>query len=189
MVSPYGRASLRSAGCTSFLSSLFTLFLGRFGILDAAWRFISGRIGDFADFDLPVAYSALGTWLRIHCRPIEHTSVTQREPRAVPRTLDAIAAELSLRQRPAQMGAGFSKGKNPLATTNQQNRHSVIVSAFQFSLRQLRFRKNRFKILRKFFAAGVVYSDLLLINQVSTQIGCSCCHRISQYREAATRSA
>src|SRR5205085_9019254 len=102
-----------------FLSTLFALFFGRFGILAAARRFCDCSIADLADFDLPVAHSALKTRLRMHCRPIEHSSIFQCESRAMPGTLDAVAGELSFRQRPAQMRAGFGQGADPLATTNQ----------------------------------------------------------------------
>src|SRR6476646_215154 len=107
----------------------------------------------------------------------------------MPRALHAVAAEFAFRQRSSQVGAGLSQGKDVLAAANDQNRDSVMLGAFEFPFRQLRFWKDRLKIVRKFLTAGVVQTDLLLIYQIPTQIGSCRCYRISQYREAASRRA
>ena len=81
------------------------------------------------DFCLSILDTDLKTGLRMHGWPIEHPAILQREPGFMPRTHNAVADQLTLRQRPAEMRASLCHRKNPILTANQQDWHTIVFDA------------------------------------------------------------
>src|ERR1051326_5201063 len=69
-------------------------------------------------------------------RSADDVSVAERELRAMPRTFDGIADDLSFRQRTAEVRTRFADGENEIVALEEKDRHAVSEDARGLVLRE-----------------------------------------------------
>ena len=63
----------------------------------------------------------------MNSRTVEHAAIRQREPGSVPRAHNAVADQLSFRERRSEMGAGGPKDEDLVSAAVQQDWHAVML--------------------------------------------------------------
>src|SRR5690606_36779714 len=124
-----------------------------------------------ANLDLAVAHASLEAGLVGRRGALEHASVREREARSVPRADDAVALELALGERAAEMRASFAERVDAAIVAHEDDRHSFGDDAFRLAFAELGIVEDRNERSRPLAMVGAIDSDAAAIDEVSAEVG------------------